>query len=347
MLHLHERSRGLIETYMAQDVAMFDECRRLVQLLIHAESPDRIALMTNTSDALNAIASGLPWKSGDRILLHEAEFPANVWPYLGLRRHGVEIDVIPQSKGHPMPHLIADAVTPQTRLIALSAVQFLTGYRADLEAIGSFCRNKGIIFVVDGIQAAGAVQLDVQQMKIDALASGCQKWQLGPQGTGWLYLTEELQQRIQPAFVGWLAIEDPWDFFNYNQRLATSARMFEGGTKNIPGLHGMAAALKVLLEFGIENIEARVLALTAFLVEGLQELDGVTLLTPHSTFERAGIVTIELAPRIDARKVFTFLLERDVTLALREGRLRYAPHFYNTKDEMAVALERTRDALAH
>lgn len=345
--HLRERSAGLIETYMAQDVAKFDECRKLVQQLINAESPDRIALMMNTSDAINAISSGLSWKSGDRILLHEAEFPANVWPYLGLRRHGVEIDVIPQSKGHPTPQLIADSVTKQTRLIALSAVQFLSGYRAELEVIGSFCRSNGIIFVVDGIQAAGAIKLDVQRMKIDALASGCQKWQLGPQGTGWLYLTEELQQRLQPAFVGWLAVEDPWDFFNYHQRLATTARMFEGGTKNIPGLYGMAAALKVLLEFGLDNIESRIHTLTQILVEGLEGIDGLTLVTPQHFNERAGIVTVKLPPRIDAKSVFTFLLERNVAPALREGRLRYAPHFYNTKEELAIAIERTREALAH
>jgi len=345
--HLRERSSGLIETYMAQDVAKFDECRRLVQRLINAESPDRIALMTNTSDPLNAVASGLSWKSGDRILLHEEEFPANVWPYLGLRRHGVEIDVIPQRRGHPTPELIADFVTERTRLVALSAVQFLSGYRADLEAIGAFCRSRNIIFVVDGIQAAGAVRLDVQAMKIDALASGCQKWQLGPQGTGWLYLTEELQQRIQPAFVGWLAVEDPWDFFNYQQPLARTARMFEGGTKNIPGLHGLAAALKLLLDVGLDNIEGRILTLTQLLVEGLQDIDGLTLRTPQEPQQRAGIVTVELPPGVDAKQVFKSLLERKVMVALREGKLRYAPHFYNTNEELTLAIERTREALAH
>lgn len=343
--HLRERSSGLIETYMAQDVAKFDECRRLVQRLINAESPHRIALLTNTSDALNAVAAGLSWKTGDRILLHEEEFPANVWPYLALRRHGVEIDVIPQSKGHPTPELIEDSITGRTRLLALSAVQFLSGYRADLEAIGALCRGRNIIFVVDGIQAVGAVRIDVQKMRIDALASGCQKWQLGPQGTGWLYLTEELQRRIQPAFVGWLAVEDPWDFFNYTQALASTARMFEGGTKNIPGLHGMAAALKVLLESDPAVIESRILDLTQTLVTELRQIDGVRLVTPVAEEQRAGIVTIELPPKIEAKKVFRFLLDHNITPALREGKLRYAPHFYNTSEEMAVAAAVTREAL--
>lgn len=343
--HLRERSFGLIETYMAQDVAKLEECRRLVQELIGAESPDRIALMTNTSDPLSAIASGLTWRSGERILVHEEEFPANVWPYLSLRRHGVEVDTIPQKKGHPTAELIAESVTDRTRLVALSAVQFLSGYRANLDAIGEFCRRRNIIFVVDGIQAAGAMRIDVQRMKIDAFASGCQKWQLGPQGTGWLYLTEELQHRIQPRFVGWLAVENPWDFFNYTQPLASTARVFEGGTKNIPGLHGMAAALKILLDAGIETIEARIRRLTQTLMEGLQEIDGVTMATPQAPDERAGIVTVELPAGANAKMVFRFLLERNITVAIREGRIRYAPHFYNTEEEMTEAVAITREAV--
>ena len=345
--HLHERSAGMIETSMTKDVAKIEECRRLVARLIHAESPDRIALMTNTSDPINVVAVGLKWKSGDRIVLHEAEFPANVWPYRALKSHGVEIDVIPQRDGHPTAERIAKAITPRTRLVALSAVQFLTGYRADLEAIGSLCRSRGILFVVDGIQAAGAVELDVQRMKIDALASGCQKWQLAPQGTGWLYITEELQQRIQPAFVGWLAVEDPWDFFNSTQPLASSARMFEGGTRNIPGLYGLAAALEVLLSFGATQIERRILNLTRMLLDGLSQIPGVQAITPDADHERAGILTIELPPSTNAKLVFRTLLKQNITVAVREGKLRYAPHFYNTAQEMTFAIEATREALHH
>ncbi len=343
--HLTERSTGVIETY-ERDVAKFQECRTRMQTLINAESTERIAFSLNTSDAINVVASGLSWKVGDRVLLHEAEFPANVWPFLGLKRHGVEIDVIPQSKGHPTPQLVADHITANTKLVALSAVQFLTGYRADLEAIGSLCRSKNVMFVVDGIQAVGAMQVDVQRMKIDALASGCQKWQLGPQGTGWLYLTEELQSRIQPAYVGWLAVEDPWQFTNFAQPLASSARRFEGGTKNIPGIWGMDAGLSIIQEFGIEAIESQILGLTQMLLSGLRTIDGAKVVTPHAQHQRAGIVTIQLPEKINVKNVFQHLLAHDITISLRAGYLRFAPHFYNSATEIALAVATTRDAVS-
>jgi cysteine desulfurase/selenocysteine lyase len=343
--HLRERSTGLIETFMAYDVAKIEECRRLVQSLINAESPDRIALMMNTSDPINVLASGLQWKSGDRVLLHEDEFPANVWPYMALKRHGVEIDVLSRKDGHATPQLIADAITGRTRVVALSAVQFLTGYRSDLEKIGSLCRDKNIILAVDGIQAVGAVRLDVQRMKIDMLAAGCQKWQLGMQGTSWMYVSEELQSRIQTAHVGWLAVADPWDFFNYDQPLAATARRYEGGTKNIPGLWGMAAALSMLLEFGLEKIEGHILGLTQELIEGLLTLDAVEMITPVHPAERAGIVTVALPEWVDAKQVFKRLAAGNLTVSLREGKLRYAPHFYNTAAEIDLTVAATRDAI--
>ncbi len=343
--HLRERSSGMIDTYLAYDVAKIEACRASVQKLIHAESANRVALLTNTSDPLNIVASGLSWKNGDRVLLHEAEFPANVWPYLNLRRLGVEIDVMPQAKGHPTPQLIADSITERTKLVALSAVQFLTGYRADMEAIGSLCRERNIIFAVDGTQAVGAIRIDVQKMKIDALAAGCQKWQLGPQGTGWLYLTEELQSRIQPAHVGWLAVTEPWNFFDYRQNLAPTARRYEGGTKNIPGIWGMEAGLKIFHEFGMESVESNILSLTQSLVQGFSAIDGVTVITPVEPTEHAGIITIELQPKANAQTVFEKLTDQQVAISLREGKLRFSPHFYNSVSEIEFAINATDAAI--
>ena len=343
--HLHERSVGMIDTYLAYDVSKIEECRNHVRTLIHAGSTDRIALLTNTSEPLNIIASGLTWKTGDRLLLHEAEFPANVWPYLNLRRHGVEIDVMPQEKGHPSVQLIAESITDRTKLVALSAVQFLTGHRADLKAIGSLCRERNIIFAVDGIQAVGAVRIDVQEMKIDALAAGCQKWQLGPQGTSWLYLTEELQSKIQPAHLGWLAVAEPWNFFDYNQGLAPTARRYEGGTKNIPGIWGMEAALRIFQEFTPEAIEGHILFLAQMLISGLSVIDGVKVITPVDSGQHAGIVTIELPKTVNDHAVFEKLTRKQVAISLREGKLRYSPHFYNSESEIEFAISATQGAI--
>ena len=342
--YLRRRSEGELDTYQ-NDLTMVAECRHALSRLIRAESADRIAFHCNTSDAINVVAAGIPWKTGDRILLGDIEFPANIYPYLNLKPLGVEIDFITAPDGRLTAELIGSRLGQHTRLLALSAVQFLSGHREDLRSIGSLCRNNGTIFAVDGIQAVGAVRIDVQKMSVDALSAGAQKWQMGPHGSGFLYLTEELQSRIRQRNLGWLSVEDPWDFYNYGQPLASSARRYEGGSLNMPSLWGMREAIGTLLEFGPDGIESHLLAITSVLIDGLLRIDGVTLVTPLLEVERAGIVTIALEPPLDPRNVFEKLRDRGATIAIREGRLRYSPHFYNSKEEMETVVLMTEEAV--
>ncbi len=339
--YLHERLEGRLETYQT-DLVMIAGLKVLIQEMINAESPERIALTANTSDAINIIASGIPWKSGDRILLNTAEFPANVWPFLNLQRYGVRLDFIPSDDGVVTPEMIAGSMKPGTRMVGLSAVQFLSGYRADLVTIGELCHSKGIIFAVDGIQAVGAVRIDVQRMKIDALSAGGQKWQMSPHGTGFLYLTDELQSIIQQSSLGWLAVEDPWDFHNFSQRLAAGARRFEGGSMAMPALWGMHAALELIKEFGIDAIEQHLLGLTDILLRGFAEIPGIEILSPLEKRSRAGIAAIKVPGHADEKAVFKKLLGRDITAALRDDHLRFSPHFYCTPDEMHEAVAAVR-----
>ena len=342
--YLKRRSEGELDTYQ-NDLGMVNECRSAVSRLIRAESADRIAFQFNTSDAINVIASGIPWKTGDRILLADVEFPANVYPYVNLRQLGVELDFISVPDGKVTPDVIASRIGQHTRLLALSAVQFLSGYRADLRSIGSLCRNNGTIFAVDGIQAVGAMRIDVQKMCIDALSAGAQKWQMGPHGSGFLYLTEELQTRIRQKNLGWLSVENPWDFHDYTQPLATSARRYEGGSLNMPGLWGMREAIGTLIEFGQDGIESHILGITTALIQRLSRIDGVTLFSPLPEEERAGIVTISLSPPLNPQNVFEKLMGRGVTIAIREGKLRYSPHFYNSMGDMDRAADLTAEAV--
>jgi selenocysteine lyase/cysteine desulfurase len=339
-----ERSSGAIDT-VSTDLPRMAECRMLIRRLINAEGTDRIAFTTNTSDALNIAAAGLPWKSGDRILLNRAEFPANVYPYHNLRTHGVEIDFLETPDGVVTPELIAGGIRERTRLVGLSAVQYLSGYRSDLAAVGEICRNRGILFVVDGIQAVGAVQIDVQGMKIDALAAGGQKWQMAGQGIGFLYVTEELQNRIRPAHFGWLGVREPMDYSNLRQDPADTARRFETGTQNIPGIWGMHAALSTLLEFGLKEIEDQIMKLTRTLIDGFRETDGVSMYSPDDDRQRAGIVTITLPDAVDPKNVFTMLAAQEITTGLRQSKLRYSPHFYMSQEEMEATIEATRESL--
>jgi selenocysteine lyase/cysteine desulfurase len=341
---LRIRSDGTLLSY-DDDVKIETDCRNAVQSMIHAESKDRIALIGNTSDAINIVASGLPWQPGDRIILNDMEFPANVYPYHHLQDQGVIVDIIKCPDGKITPEMIERMITPRTRVVALSAVQFLSGYRADLAAIGALCRDRRIWFVVDGIQAVGAIQIDVQNMKIDGLAAGAQKWQMSVQGTGFLYVNEALQEAIHPQFVGWLGVQDAWNFYNYGQPLASTAKRYEGGTVNHLGFSGMAVSLALLLEQRIPAIENHIMALSRILTDELQSVDGVKIYSPTNDSERAGIVTIDLPTHVNATTVFKKLLAKNIVISLREGKLRYSPHFYNSAEEMLRAVDATKETI--
>jgi selenocysteine lyase/cysteine desulfurase len=340
--HLQDRSSGKIETFL-DDLVQIEKTKGCIERLINAESFKRIALVGNTSDALNVVASGIDWKPGDRVLLNDQEFPANIYPYYHLKHQGVEVDVIRCRDGRVTPELIYASLQPRTRLLALSAVQYLSGYRADLMLLGDLCRSKGIIFAVDGIQAIGAIKLDVQAMKIDALAAGAPKWQMGPQGIGFLYLTEELQGRIHQKYLGWLSVENPFDFLHWDQPLDPGARRYEGGTVNIPGMWGFHSALSTLLEVDPLVIESHIMGLTQVLMDEFIGADGLKLFSPTTPSERAGIVTIELPKNVDPTAAFQELARREIHISLRNGKFRYSPHFYNSREEVYSAASNTKD----
>jgi cysteine desulfurase / selenocysteine lyase len=342
--HLADRSEGALETY-ATDMPVIKSLRADVASMIHAEGPERVSFQLNTTEALNVVAAGLPWNPGDRIVVSNIEFPANVYPLLNLRQAGVEVDILPSGNGQITTGMIEDALGPRTRLVAVSAVQYLSGHRTDLLAMGELCRSRGVILLVDGIQAVGAMEIDVREMKIDALAAGAQKWQMSPQGTGFLYLTGELQSRIRQKHLGWLSVADPWQFTNYDQPLAASARRYEGGTLNIIGLVGMQAAIRTLLEVGIPAIERHLLSITGLLMDRLRGIRGLDLITPAGSRDRAGIVTAAVGSGIDPQRTLVRLTERGVLIALREGCLRFSPHFYNTPDEMEKTATIVRECL--
>jgi selenocysteine lyase/cysteine desulfurase len=334
----------LLDTY-ENDVTMVAELRARVATLINAPSAERIAFPPNTTTAIAIVASGIPWTTGDRVLLNSSEIPANIYPYVALRRAGVQLDFLACVDGAVTPGMIESALTPRTRVVALSAVQYLSGYRADLTAIGEICRRRDVVFAVDGIQGVGAVKVDVQASRIDALAAGAQKWLLSPHGAGFLFITEELQSRITQSHLGWLSVDDPWRFSDNDQPLADSARRYEPGSLAIPSLCGMHASLGDLLDAGIDAIEESVLGLSGRLISGLRAIDGVAIHTPEDPARRAGIVTAGFPARTNTERVFVRLNEAGIVAALREGLLRFSPHFYNTPSEIDAALGVMQDVI--
>ncbi len=346
---MHRRSLRAMEDYfqerMTGDIEYWPRAMEKKQLLkeqiarlIHT-SAEQIALVNNTSTGLNILAMGINWKPGDRILLNNFEFPANVYPFLNLNRLGVEIDFVPHRNGRILLDDLAARITPRTRLLSISFVAFLNGFRNDLMAIGQLCRERGLIFCVDGIQGVGALQLDVQAAGIDFLANGGQKWLMWPLGMAFVYISPRLFDQLQPAIAGWLSVERAWDFFDYRLSFLPDASRFEPGTQNIPGIVAALASTELFLEVGIDRIETHILQLTGLLINELQRR-GYRLFTPTEEKFRSGIVTFY---HDRAESLFDHLKRQNIHVSLREGMIRVSPHFYNTAGDIAAFLNALED----
>lgn len=333
-LFLKRRSETHIDD-MSQYISDSEEAKQKLALLMNGD-PDRFAFFDNTSTGLNILAQGLEWKPGDRVLLNDVEFPSNVYPFLNLKGLGVEIDFVHSKKGAVNSDDILAAVRPETKLISISAVQFLSGYRANLKRIGEYCRENGIIFSVDAIQALGALPVDVKECKIDFLSSGTQKWLLGLMGLSFIYITEELQHEITPRFVGWASMDNQTSLLDYNFAFKKSADALQNGTINMIGVNGLIGAIDLIHAVGINRIESRIIEHTLYMNERLQEIGIKPLSAKYKTKNLSGIVSFS-SPR--AKMIHQKLTEAKISSSLREGFIRLSHHFYNTTEELEAAVE--------
>jgi selenocysteine lyase/cysteine desulfurase len=299
---------------------------------------ERIAYTDNTTNGINILASGIKWKMGDRILLNDLEFPANVYPFFNLRKDGVEIDMVKSRKGIVSAEDIIENIKPRTRLVSISFVQFLTGYKVDLEKIGKYCSENGIIFSVDAIQGLGALRLDVKKCKIDFLSSGSQKWLLGLQGFAFIYLTENLQNKLDMRYVGWLSVEDAWNLLHYELTPLKTAARYQNGTISHIGAFAFRGSLDLFLNFGWDEIENQVIANASYLSGSLKNIGLIPLLDGCAKENLSGIVTFK---HDDSQKIFEHLANNNVNCSVREGMVRMSPHFYNSKEE----IDKTVDVL--
>ncbi|MCC5940215.1 MAG: aminotransferase class V-fold PLP-dependent enzyme [Balneolaceae bacterium] len=333
-----DRSSGSIENFEAW-MQTVDETRNLIARLIHTDYPERITFMSNTSDAISAVAEGLTWKEGDEIILNSMEFPSNVQPFRILERFGVKLIYLhPDDQGRILPEQIETAITENTRLVSISAVQYLNGFRADLQSIGEICKKHDLLFVVDGIQALGAVDINVTSCGIDALATGAHKWLMAPMGTGFLFISEKMEAQLSPAKTGWLSVEVPWDLTNFNQPWLPVSKHLETGTLNISGILGLNRSLKNFFAIGMETVENEIGSLIQLATERLRDEPSVKIITPSDSTERAGIITF-LVNGMDSPDDFVNSLKsNDITISAREGYIRISPHYYNTAEEIQTVL---------
>jgi len=336
--YLDNRSFGSVEDFETW-MQTVDETRNLIARFIHTNHPERVTFMGNTSDAISAVAEGLSWNDGDEIILNSMEFPSNVQPFRILERFGVKlIYLIPDDEGRIFPEQIKKAITEKTRLVSISAVQYLNGFRADLKSIGEICNQYNLLFVVDGIQGLGAADIDVTTCRIDALATGAHKWLMAPMGIGFLYISEKLMKQLSPAKTGWLSVEVPWDLTNFDQPWLPVSKHLETGTLNISGIFGLNVSLKNFFDIGTDTVQNEIGKLVDFTIERLQDEPSVKIITPIQPQDRAGIITFSVNGMDSPDDFVNSLKSNGITISAREGYIRISPHYYNTTDEIETVL---------
>lgn len=351
-----------LESATAQHIYMDNlraAARPAVARLLNAHE-DEIALVESTSHGLSLAANAVPLEPGDRVLLSDLEFMEVAIPWVEKKKEGVEIDVVPNHHGEVRAEDFAARITPGTRVIALSTVQWTHGYRCDLGAFSRLCRDRGVWLVVDAIQQLGAIPLDVQQTPVDILACGGHKWLNAPFGCGFLYVHRDALTRLRPPLAGYLSVQDPpggWgQYFQtpstvpvVDYRFVEAARRYEpGGTANYPGAVGLAASLNLIHSLGQESIAAHISTLTDQLIAGLDSLP-VTVVTPRDRKHRSGIVTFSAGSAEQNVALMNRLLEKRILVSVRYtsqvGGVRVSCHFYNSSEDIEALLAEVKRLL--
>jgi cysteine desulfurase/selenocysteine lyase len=296
---------------------------------------DEIALVKNTSEGIATVALGIDWRPGDRVVTFHEEFPANVFPWKRLEERGVLLESL--SIFDPLERV--ETACRGAKLLAASFVQYLSGFRADIESIGEICHRQGCLFFVDAIQGLGAFSLDVRCGRIHALAADGHKWLLGPEGCGILYIQKDIQDSISPVEFGWTNVAGFHDYASRDMALRPDAGRYECGTLNTIGCYGLRSAIEFLLSVGIERIAAHVQALGDQIAAGAAA-KGYEVLGTRTAASGAGIVSIR-KPGLDARWVVKQLSSQGFVTAPRQGWVRISPHFYISPSDV----ERLLDAL--
>ena len=314
-------------------IAVKEHARSLLAALLGAR-PEQVAFMRNTSDSVSTVANGLEWNAGQNVVTFNREFPANIYPWLRLRdAFGVEVRMCEERDGRVDIEELENLVDENTRVIAISHVQYASGFRTNLERLGRVARKRDALLVVDAIQSLGVLPLNVEGELVDVAAGGSHKWLLGPEGVGYLYLSDRARERIQPTLVGWISVKDPEDYDNFEQDWKHGTLAWETGTGAAALIHGLNASLELLQSIGRERIAAYLETLTDSLCEKLRS-KGYRVISARDAGEKSQIVCIQHPAELSAMQLYQHLKNHNIITAPRADRLRIAPHFYNSFDEI-------------
>lgn len=317
------------------------ELRSLAAQLINAPSPDNIALLKNTSEALSLVAYGLTWNPGDQIIIPAGEFPSNriVWDSLS-ERYGVTVTIVSHETGsaESLEENIIKATTENTRLISVSSASYASGYRMDLNKIGMHCRANNILFCIDAIQSLGAIPFDVQSCHADFVAADGHKWMLASEGVAIFYVNPKRINDIQLRQYGWHMVEHVGDYTRDEWSTARTARRFECGSPNNMGIHALKQSLELLLNHGIDQVYSDIIERCSHIEKQLVAM-GCRIISEQNKNKRSGIVTFS-HPSIDSEELYKHLMSNQVLCAYRGGGVRFSPHFYTSRlsIDRAIAL---------
>lgn len=315
-------------------VAAKENCRRMTASLINAR-PEQIAFLRNTSDALSCIANGMQWQPGDNIVTFQNEFPSNIYPWRRIRdKFGVELRFCPEREGGRIDlDEFCSLIDERTKIVAISAVQYASGFRADLRKIGETARKFDALVVADVIQAMGANVLDAERDLFDAAAGAFHKWMLAPEGIGFLYLSDRARERIEPTLVGWISPLHHDDFADIEQDFKPGALAWETGTFASSLFYAVESNLRLFHELGVANINRYLLELTDFLCANLDQ-EKYKIIGSRRDNEKSPIVCITSETDVSANQLVKKLLAEKIVVIARNNRVRISPHFYNTRFEI-------------
>ena len=319
-------------------VAVKERARSLAAAMIGARS-EQIAFMRNTSDGISTVANGMRWKPGENVVTFRREFPSNIYPWLRVRNaFGVEVRMADEINGRIDLDELIGLIDEKTRVVAISQVQYGSGFRADLERLGRAARKVDALLVVDVIQGMGVLPTDVAAELIDVAAGACHKWLLTPEGIGVLYLSERARARIEPTLVGWVSVRDPEDYSNFDQEWREGALAWETGTAATALIHGLDASLRLLTEIGVERIASHLKELTDYMCERL-EGRSYEVLSSRKSGEDSQIVCIRHKGGQTANELYSHLKKQGIITAPRGDRLRISPHVYNLKSDIDTLID--------
>jgi len=310
--------------------------RAMFATLLHA-AEEEIALVRNTTEGVTLVAEGFPWKPGDNVVLPADEFPTNQYPWLNLATRGVEVRRIPPVEGRVDLGRVAEACDARTRILSVSWVSYWNGWRNDLDAWAELAHRHGALLFVDAIQALGVIPLDVRRTPIDFLAADGHKWLLGPEGAGVLFIRREHLDRLRPLGVGWNSVRHAHDYQRIELDLKPTAGRYEGGSRNLAGLLGLEASVRLLCSYGPEALFARIVEVTEEACQRLRGL-GAVIRSDRTPEHRSGIVLLDMPGR-DPQALRRRCLERGVVLSCRAGGLRISPHAYNDSSDLQRLIE--------